>query len=106
VLLGVDNTAPVICIEEPEIGLHPDAIQIVAEALVDASERTQLIITTHSEALVDALSERPEDILVTERDFDNGTQFKRLERQQLSSWLERYTLGALWRKGEIGGTRW
>lgn len=97
---------PLICIEEPEVGLHPEAIQIVAEALVDASERTQLIVTTHSEALIDALSERPEDVLVTERDFDNGTQFKRLDSKQLSIWLERYSLGALWRKGEIGGNRW
>ncbi len=97
---------PLICIEEPEVGLHPEAIQIVAEALVDASERTQLVVTTHSEALIDALSDRPEDVLVTERDFDNGTQFKRLDSKQLSVWLERYTLGALWRKGEIGGNRW
>jgi predicted ATPase len=98
--------ASLICIEEPEVGLHPEAIQIVAEALVEASERTQLIVTTHSEALIDALSERPEDVLVTERDFDNGTQFKRLDGKQLSSWLDRYSLGALWRKGELGGTRW
>src|SRR5580658_9350753 len=97
---------PLICIEEPEVGLHPEAIQIVADALVDASERTQLIVTTHSEALIDALSDRPEDVLVTERDFDNGTQFRRLDKQQLSLWLERYSLGRLWRMGEIGGTRW
>jgi predicted ATPase len=97
---------PLICIEEPEVGLHPEAIQIVAEALVDASERTQLIVTTHSEALIDALSDRPEDVLVTERDFDNGTQFRRLDSKQLSVWLDRYSLGALWRKGEIGGNRW
>ncbi len=101
-----EDIAPLICIEEPEVGLHPEAIQIVAEVLVEASKRTQLVITTHSEALVDALSDRPEDVIVTERDFDNGTQFKRLDRQQLSVWLERYSLGALWRKGEIGGTRW
>ncbi len=105
VLLDPD-IGPLVCIEEPEVGLHPEAIQIVAEALVDASEHTQLIVTTHSEALIDALSERPEDVLVTERDFDNGTQFKRLNHKQLSGWLERYTLGALWRKGELGGTRW
>jgi predicted ATPase len=100
------SPAPLICIEEPEVGLHPDAIQIVAEALVEASERTQLIVTTHSEALIDALSDRPEDVLVTERDFDNSTQFRRLDKEQLSLWLERYSLGQLWRKGEIGGNRW
>jgi predicted ATPase len=93
------NPAPLTCIEEPEVGLHPDAIQIVAE-------RTQLIVTTHSQALVDALSDRPEDILVTERDFDNGTRFRRLRKRQLSAWLERCSLGQLWRKGEIGGNRW
>jgi predicted ATPase len=100
------NPAPLVCIEEPEVGLHPDAIQIVAEALVDASERTQLIVTTHSQALIDALSDRPEDVLVTDRDFDNGTRFRRLRKRQLSDWLERYSLGQLWRKGEIGGNRW
>jgi predicted ATPase len=105
VLLQPDP-APLICIEEPEVGLHPEAIQIVAEALVDASERTQLIVTTHSEALIDALSERPEDVLITERDGDNSTQFRRLDKQQLSLWLEQYSLGRLWRMGEIGGTRW
>jgi predicted ATPase len=100
------DPAPLICIEEPEVGLHPEAIQIVAEALVEASERTQLIVTTHSDALIDALSDRPEDVLVTERDFDNGTQFRRLDKEQLSLWLERYSLGQLWRKGELGGNRW
>jgi predicted ATPase len=100
------NPPPLICIEEPEVGLHPEAIQIIAEALVEASERTQLIVTTHSQALIDALSDRPEDVLVTERDFDNGTRFRRLRKRQLSAWLERYSLGQLWRKGEIGGNRW
>jgi predicted ATPase len=98
--------APLVCIEEPELGLHPDALRLVAEVLVEASERTQLIITTHSEALVDALSDRPESVLVCERDFDNGTQFKRLAQDELDEWLQHYTLGELWRKGEIGGGRW
>jgi predicted ATPase len=98
--------APLVCIEEPELGLHPDALRLVAEVLVEASERTQLIITTHSEALVDALTDRPESVLVCERDFDNGTQFKRLAQDELDEWLEHYTLGELWRKGEIGGGRW
>jgi predicted ATPase len=98
--------APLVCIEEPELGLHPDALRLVAEVLVEASEHTQLIVTTHSEALVDALTDRPESVLVCERDFENGTQFKRLAQDELDEWLEHYTLGELWRKGEIGGGRW
>jgi predicted ATPase len=97
---------PLMCIEDPELGLHPEALQLVAEALVESSESTQLVVTTHSDALVDALSDRPEAVIVCERDFDNGTQCKRLSRKQLREWLKHYTLGALWRKGEIGGGRW
>src|SRR5580658_9116773 len=94
---------PLMCIEEPEVGLHPDAVQLVAEALIEASESMQLIVTTHSEALVDALSDRPESVLVCERDFDSGTEMKRLSKERLKEWLEHYSLGQLWRKGEIGG---
>jgi len=101
-----DNPPPLICLEEPELGLHPDALQLVAEVLKDAAERTQLIVTTHSDALVDALSGKPEAVVVCERDFDNATSFQRLSRADLSLWLERYRLGELWRKGEIGGNRW
>jgi predicted ATPase len=97
---------PLICIEEPELGLHPDALQLVAEALVEASESVQLIVTTHSDALIDSLSDRPDSVLVCERDFENSTQFKRLSAEHLRAWLEHYTLGQLWRNGEIGGGRW
>ncbi|HXB73045.1 MAG TPA: AAA family ATPase [Candidatus Acidoferrales bacterium] len=97
---------PLICIEEPEIGLHPDALQLVAEALLEASQSVQLIVTTHSDALVDWLTDRPESVLVCERDFDNGTQMKRLSKDSLKAWLEEYTLGELWRKGQIGGNRY
>lgn len=100
------SAPPLMCIEEPEIGLHPDALQLVAEALVEASQSIQLVVTTHSDALVDALTDQPETVLVCERDFDNGTQVKRLSKGDLKEWLERYTLGELWRKGEIGGGRW
>ncbi len=94
-----------VCIEEPELGMHPDALALIAEALVDASNRTQLIVTTHSEALIDALSDRPETVVVCEHDAEKGTSFRRLSKQDLASWLKEYTLGDLWRKGEIGGKR-
>jgi predicted ATPase len=97
---------PLICIEEPETGLHPDAIRDVAGLLVEASSRTQVVVTTHSPALIDALSDQPEAVAVCERDFDGFTQIRRLQGSKLTEWLERYTLGELWQKGEIGGNRW
>jgi predicted ATPase len=95
----------VIAIEEPELGLHPDIMPTVAELLRRASERTQLFVTTHSDALVSALSDTPESILVCEATPD-GTTMKRLEAEPLREWLEKYSLGEIWRMGEIGGNRW
>jgi predicted ATPase len=97
---------PLVCIEEPELGLHPDALAIVADALKEASARCQLIVTTHSEALVSAFSDEPESVVVCERGADGGTQFQRLDANALDEWLAEYRLGELWRKGEIGGNRW
>lgn len=96
---------PLVCIEEPEIGLHPDAIQVLGRVLLSASERTQLIVTTHSDVLVDALSERPDVVHVVERD-ETGSTVRRLDPAKLSEWLDDYYLGELWRKGELGGNRW
>ena len=96
---------PLVCIEAPELGLHPDILPTVAELLVDASHRMQLIVTTQSDILVDALTETPEAILVCEK-HDGSTTMKRLKKEDLSAWLEKYALGELWRMGEIGGKRW
>lgn len=94
---------PLICIEEPEIGLHPDILPTIAEMLIEASVRTQLIVTTHSDTLVSALP--PESVVVCDRD-DKGSHLRRLDPERLKKWLEKYTLGDLWRMGEIGGNRW
>jgi predicted ATPase len=96
---------PLICIEEPELGLHPDVIPKIADLLLEAAQRTQLIVTTHSETLVSRLSEVPESVVVCERD-DRGTHLRRLEPEKLRAWLDKYMLGELWRMGEIGGNRW
>jgi predicted ATPase len=92
-------------IEEPELGLHPDILPTVAELIRNASSRTQLFVTTHSDALVSALSDVPESILVCER-MPTGTTMKRLEPAELRGWLDDYRLGEIWRMGEIGGNRW
>jgi len=104
-LLCHPSPPPLICIEEPELGLHPDILSTVAELLIAASKRTQIIVTTHSDALVSGLSEVPESVLVCEQN-NTGSHLRRLEPQQLKKWLEKYTLGDLWRMGHIGGNRW
>ena len=96
---------PLICIEEPELGLHPDVIHQVAKLLIEASQRTQIIVTTHSSELIDHLWEDPESVVICERYPDTGTEFTRLNKDELKDWLERYRLGELWLTGELGGTR-
>ena len=96
------EAASLICLEEPELGLHPDAVGLVAGLLVEASQRAQLIVTTHSDALVSSLSEHPESVLVAEH-FPQGTALHRLEAGKLTYWLEKYRLGEVWRMGQLGG---
>ena len=96
---------PVVCIEEPELGLHPDVIPEVANLLVEASSRSQVFVTTHSDILVDALTGVPESVIVCEKS-GAATQLRRLDRTELNPWLEKYRLGDLWTRGELGGTRW
>jgi predicted ATPase len=99
------SPASVICIDEPELGLHPDILPTLADLLRDASRRTQLIVTTHSQSLVECFSDDPESVCVCEK-VEGATQIRRLSKETLSSWLEDYSLGQLWAKGEIGGNRW
>jgi predicted ATPase len=96
---------PLICIEEPELGLHPDVLPKLADHLLAASRRTQLIVTTHSDVLVDAMSDQPESVVVCEKQ-DGATSMTRLAADDLQVWLEKYRLGELWIRGELGGTRW
>jgi len=104
-LLCDPSPPPLIVLEEPELGLHPDMLPTLARLLADASTRTQLVVTTHAPGLVDAFSDNPEAILVCERD-ENGTHIERLDATHLAPWLEKYRLGELWARGQIGGTRW
>ncbi|MDI9349782.1 MAG: AAA family ATPase [Candidatus Symbiobacter sp.] len=96
---------PLICLEEPELGLHPDMLPGIAALLKDAATRTQLIVTTHSDIILDALSDTPESVVVCEKD-ENGTKMTRLNAEKLKDQLAEYGLGQMWRNGEFGGNRW
>lgn len=95
-----------ICIEEPENGLHPDVLTDLAKLLMEASARTQLIVTTHSEVLVDSLTSCPETVVVCEK-FRGETSLKRLAPEEVRMWQDGgKSLGQVWSMGAIGGNRW
>ena len=86
---------------EPELGLHPYAITIFTELVKKAAAKKQVIISTQSAELLDYFE--PEDVIVVDRG-ENGSEFKRLDAQQLAAWLEDdYSLGELWNKNLFGG---
>lgn len=77
----------------------------LAKLLIDASQRCQVLVTTHSDILVSALTDYADSVLVCER-TKAGTALNRLSSETLKPWLEKYRLGELWTRGEIGGVRW
>ena len=90
----------VILVDEPELGMHPYAITLLASLMKQAAVETQVILSTQSSLLLDHFE--PEDVLVADR-IDGGTQLNRLDKVELQPWLEEYTLGQLWEKNELGG---
>ena len=100
--LLTSSPPPLVCIEEPELGMHPDAVALIGELLIEASERMQLVVTTHSDALISALTDQPESVVACERP-GAGTILRRLDPDKLAHWLNKeYGLGDLWRIGELG----
>ncbi len=89
-----------IVVDEPEIGLHPYALNVLAALFKTASHHTQVIITTQSSSFLDNFD--PEDVIVVNREGPSST-FKRLDAAALGSWLEEYSLGEVWEKNVIGG---
>jgi len=89
-----------IVIDEPELGLHPYAIEILAELIQATAQKTQLIISTQSPALVDCFE--PDQIVVVNRQHGESV-FNRLQPDEFASWLADYSLGELWRKNVLTG---
>jgi len=99
-ILKSPDPPPLICIDEPELGLHPDWIKLVAEMMQSAATRTQLIVATHSPEIVARLD--PEQVIITEK--ENGeTHLRQLDRRELEKWLKEFTLSDLWLAGHFGG---
>lgn len=97
--------ARLVIIEEPELGLHPDVLPALRDLLVEASTRFQLIVTTHSTQLVDAMTEHADSVVVCEKP-DATSVLSRLDQEEIARWREFGSLGSLWMSGQLGGTRW
>src|SRR5258708_9885515 len=95
-----DRLPGLLVIDEPELGLHPAAEQVLAGLLKSASHHTQVLVATQSATFLDHFA--PEDVVVVENETGAST-FTRLQAEGLRSWLKRYTLGQIWNKNLIGG---
>lgn len=90
----------VILVDEPELGLHPSAISVLANLLQSAAKRTQVLISTQSVTLVNHFE--PQDVVVVERE-EGQSVFRRLDKADMTNWLDDYSLGDLWEKNVLGG---
>ncbi len=98
-LLQPDLPATIV-IDEPEIGLHPYAVSMLADLIKSASERTQVIISTQASALLDYFN--PQEIIVVNRRKGHST-FERLDAENLTEWMKDYSVGELWQKNVVQG---
>lgn len=95
-----DELPELIIVDEPELGLHPYALNVVAAMFGKASYNTQILISTQSSSFLDNFD--PEDVIVVNRQ-GKESHFKRLDSPELADWLDEYSLGEVWEKNVIGG---
>ena len=99
------NRGSLVCLDEPEIGLHPDMIFSLANFLKRAAKESQIIVATHSPLLLNDFN--IEDLLIFEKNEDNQTIVLSKEEEDFQEWLDKnFTVGQLWVNGLIGGKRW
>jgi predicted ATPase len=99
-----ENRGSFICIDEPELGLHPDMISSIKKAMETSYGKTQYLITTHSDHLLDLFD--LENIRVVEKDDNNASHVKSLDPKKFEGWYENFSPGRMWRMGDFGGNRY
>jgi predicted ATPase len=100
-LLQSPGLPKITLIDEPEVSLHPEMLRLLAALMREASERTQLIVATHSDRFVGFLESK--ELIVCDRDEQGGTTLRWADDLNLTAWLEDYTLDQLWSLGRLGG---
>jgi predicted ATPase len=100
-LLQSPGLPKITLIDEPEVSLHPEMLRLLADLMREASERTQLIVATHSDRFVRFLDQS--ELVVCDRDDQGGMCVTRADELNLSAWMEDCTLDQLWSMGRLGG---
>jgi predicted ATPase len=103
-LLVDPNIPPVVCIEEPELGMHPDVLPLIAKMIKEASTRSQILVNTQSKEFIDEFSDMPEAVVVCEK-VNGSTVMRRIDPERVKPHLEDSDLGSLWQSGFLGGNR-
>lgn len=93
-----------VCIDEPEVGLHPDMVGELMQAILQTTGETQYVISTHSDHILNQVS--VENIIVFEKDENNKTSVKSFKDKEFVNWASQYAAGSLWRNGDLGGNRY
>lgn len=93
-----------VCIDEPEVGLHPDMICEIMDAMEEVRNKTQFIVTTHSELVLNQTT--IDNVIVCEKNEDNATFIKTFRTEEYKQWAVEYATGNLWRSGDLGGNRY
>jgi predicted ATPase len=103
ILFNPDRGA-LICIDEPEVGLHPDMISTIGQSIIESSTSSLMIISTHSENLLNSFE--LENIRVFEKNDKNASEISAYEKEDFEGWYEDFSIGKMWREGDLGGNRW
>lgn len=99
-----NNRGSLVCIDEPEVGLHPDMIKTICESIQETSSKAQYLIATHSEHILDSFQVK--NVRVFEKDENNSTEVKEFNSENFDEWYDSFNLGRMWRQGDLGGNRW
>jgi predicted ATPase len=104
-VLAHPNPPALVCIDEPELGIHPAWLPILATLITEAAEHTQVIISTHSSILLDEFTHQADKVVICAQNEAGYATFERLDAEALEDWLEHYRLGKMFRSGhpELGG---
>lgn len=103
-ILKNQNAGHLITIDEPEVRLHPDMINIIADCIIDIAQSRQFFVATHSEYLLNSFS--IEHIKVFEKTEKNCSKVKSFSEKEFEGWYNEYSVGQMWRKNDFGGNTW